>query len=178
MSITNKLANLDVCQIICFLILSIIENILNVNYKIESFLNNIKRGDFLTLYDRIKKLADEKNMSIAYIEESVHISNGSIAKWKQNVPKVDNLYKVAKFLGCSVEFLMTDEHAVTTGNDFESEFVIKESIVDYKSFLSENEVEILDILKKFTDNRNQIKFIARVEALAEEMLANLEANKK
>lgn len=132
----------------------------------------------MTLYDRIKKLADDKNMTIAYIEESVHISNGSIAKWKQNIPKADNLYKVAKFLGCSVESLMIDEDADTISSDFLSNFVIKENIVDYKSFLSENEVEIIDILKKFTDNRNQIKFIARVEALAEEMLANLEESKK
>ncbi len=132
----------------------------------------------MTLYDRIKKLADDKNMTIAYIEESVHISNGSIAKWKQNIPKADNLYKVAKFLGCSVESLMIDEDADIISSDFLSNFVIKENIVDYKSFLSENEVEIIDILKKFTDNRNQIKFIARVEALAEEMLANLEESKK
>ena len=132
----------------------------------------------MTLYDRIKKLADEKNMSIAYIEESVQISNGSIAKWKQNIPKADNLYKVAKFLGCSVEYLMSDKHTEMTSSDVERSFLVKENIVDYKSILSENEVEILDILKKFTDNRNQIKFIARAEALAEEMLANIEENKK
>ncbi len=132
----------------------------------------------MTLYDRIKKIADDKNMSIAYIEESVKISNGSIAKWKQNIPKADNLYKVAKFLGCSVEFLMSNEHFDTNSNDLENSYVIKENIVDYKSFLNENEIEILNILKRFTDNRNQIKFIARAEALAEEMLANIEENKK
>jgi len=126
------------------------------------------------LYDRIKKIADDKNVSISYIEESVKISNGSIAKWKQNIPKADNLYKVAKFLGCSVEFLISNEHADT----IENSYVIKENIVDYKSFLNENEIEILNILKRFTDNRNQIKFIARAEALAEEMLANIEENKK
>ncbi len=131
----------------------------------------------MTLYDRIKKIADDKNMSIAYIEESVKISNGSIAKWKQNIPKVDNLYKVAKFLGCSVEFLMTDEPADINTNDLESSYVIKENIEDYKS-LNENEIEILNILKRFTDYRNQIKFIARAEALAEEMLTNIEENKK
>ncbi len=132
----------------------------------------------MTLYDRIKKIADDKNISISYIEENVQISNGSIIKWKQNIPRADSLYKVAKLLGCSVEFLMSDNKDYSMYSDTYNGITVNENTEDYKSVLNENEIEIIDILRKFKDYRTQIKFIARVEVLADEMLANIEENKK
>ena len=70
----------------------------------------ITGGDILTLYDKVKSLADDQNISISYIEESTQLSNGSISKWKVNSPIADSLYKVAKFLGCSVDYLISDEN--------------------------------------------------------------------
>ena len=132
----------------------------------------------MTLYDRIKKIADDKNISISCIEENVQISNGSIVKWKQNIPRADSLYKVAKFLGCSVESLMSDNKDCKIYSDTYESTIIKENAEDYKSVLNENEIEIVYILRKFKDYRTQIKFIARAEVLADEMLANIEENKK
>lgn len=132
----------------------------------------------MTLYDRIKKIADDKNITISYIEENVQISNGAIIKWKRNIPRADSLYKVAKFLGCSVEFLMSDNKDYPMYSDTYEGIIVKENIEDYKLVLNENEIEIIDILRKFKDYRTQIKFIARVEVLADEMLANIEENKK
>ena len=132
----------------------------------------------MTLYDRIKKIADDKNITISYIEENVQISNGAIIKWKRNIPRADSLYKVAKFLGCSVEFLMSDNKDYPMYSDTYEGIIVKENTEDYKLVLNENEIEIIDILRKFKDYRTQIKFIARVEVLADEMLANIEENKK
>ncbi len=132
----------------------------------------------MTLYDRIKKIADDKNITISYIEENVQISNGAIIKWKRNIPRADSLYKVAKFLGCSVEFLMSDNKDYPMYSDTYDGIIVKENTEDYKLVLNENEIEIIDILRKFKDYRTQIKFIARVEVLADEMLANIEENKK
>ncbi len=132
----------------------------------------------MTVYDRIKKIADDQNISISYIEENVQISNGSIVKWKQNIPRADSLYKVAKFLGCSVESLMSDNRDCAIYSDTYDGKIIKENSEEYKSVLNENEIEIVYILRKFKDYRTQIKFIARAEVLADEMLANIEENKK
>ncbi len=132
----------------------------------------------MTVYDRIKKIADDQNISISYIEENVQISNGSIVKWKQNIPRADSLYKVAKFLGCSVESLMSDNKDCTIYSDTYDGTIIKENSEEYKSVLNENEIEIVYILRKFKDYRTQIKFIARAEVLADEMLSHIEENKK
>lgn len=130
----------------------------------------------MTLYDKIKSMADDQNLSISYIEENTNLSNGSISKWKTNSPRVDSLNKVAKLLGCSLDFLMS-------ANDCNQEFsgvyggsLIGENSHKINLFLNENEIEILNILKRFKTYRNQIKFIARVELLANEMLSDVEDN--
>lgn len=132
----------------------------------------------MTLYDKIKSMADDQNLSISYIEENAQLSNGSISKWKVNSPRADSLYKVAKFLGCSVEFLMSEYNDEQVFSDNYSGSVIGESSQNHRHSLNENEIEILNILKKFKTYRNQIKFIARVELLANEMLSNIEDNEQ
>jgi len=132
----------------------------------------------LTLYDKIKSMADDQNLSISYIEENAQLSNGSISKWKVNSPRADSLYKVAKFLGCSVEFLMSEYNDEQVFSDNYSGSMIGESSQNHRYSLNENEIEILNILKKFKTYRNQIQFIARVELLANEMLSNIEDNEQ
>lgn len=61
-------------------------------------------------FDRIKKIAREKNMSIREIEINTGLSGGSIAKWNKSSPSVDNFKKVARYLGVDVnEFLKEKE---------------------------------------------------------------------
>lgn len=123
-------------------------------------------------------MADDQNLSISYIEENAQLSNGSISKWKVNSPRADSLYKVAKFLGCSVEFLMSEHNDEQVFSDNYSGSMIGESPQNHRYSLNENEIEILNILKKFKTYRNQIKFIARAELLANEMLSNIEDNEQ
>ena len=123
-------------------------------------------------------MADDQNLSISYIEENAQLSNGSISKWKVNSPRADSLYKVAKFLGCSVEFLMSEYNDEQVFSDNYSGSMIGESSQNHRYSLNENEIEILNILKKFKTYRNQIQFIARVELLANEMLSNIEDNEQ
>ena len=60
------------------------------------------------MYDKIRKLAKEKGFSIPSIEEATGLSNGAISKWNISSPSVDNLKKVADFLGVTMEDLMSD----------------------------------------------------------------------
>lgn len=106
----------------------------------------------MTVYDRIKQLAEVKNMTISSIEAGAQISNGSIVKWKSTMPKADNLFRVAQYLECSIEYILTGIETIQ------------------RNALSQNEQELLDLLHQFEDERAQIKFIGRVEALAKEML--------
>lgn len=61
----------------------------------------------LTLYQRIKMLCEEREMSIAKLESELDFGNGSISKWgKTSSPSVDKILKVAGYFGVSVDFLL------------------------------------------------------------------------
>lgn len=61
----------------------------------------------MTVFDYVKVLADEKNLTIKAVETACGLSNGSIKKWTVSVPKADVLYQVAKFFGESIEYFLT-----------------------------------------------------------------------
>ncbi len=128
----------------------------------------------MTLYDKIKYIANEQNLSISYIEENTQLSNGSISKWKTNSPHVDSVYKVAELLGCSLDYLLSNlDNNQSYSNTYNAAY-FGEKLCNNNLSLNENEIEILNILKKFRTYRSQIKFITRVELLANEMLSNIE----
>lgn len=58
------------------------------------------------IYDNIKKIADEKKITIYRLEKETGISNGAIARWNDAVPSSVNLIKVAIYLGTQVEMLV------------------------------------------------------------------------
>ena len=58
------------------------------------------------IYENIKSLCDEKNISIYKLEKELGFSNGTIAKWQQSVPTVDKLQKVALFFNLNLEYFL------------------------------------------------------------------------
>lgn len=61
------------------------------------------------VYDNVKKMADERGVSIYRIERDTGISNGAVARWNEAVPSSANLMKVAKYFGVTVESLLESE---------------------------------------------------------------------
>lgn len=61
------------------------------------------------LYEKIVKLANEKDVSIRKIELECGLSNGSIVKWKDVKPLAESLYKVAKYLDVPIEYFLTED---------------------------------------------------------------------
>ncbi|MBP2099542.1 helix-turn-helix domain-containing protein [Enterococcus rivorum] len=60
----------------------------------------------MSLTNRIKQLADEKNVTIAEIERKTGISNGQIRRWDSSSPKIENIQKVADFFNVSTDYLI------------------------------------------------------------------------
>lgn len=58
------------------------------------------------LYDKIKELCKEKNITIYRLEKEMDFSSGSIRKWSKSVPAADKLQKVAEYLGVPMTLLM------------------------------------------------------------------------
>ncbi|MGH2116659.1 helix-turn-helix domain-containing protein [Aerococcus sp. L_32] len=63
----------------------------------------------MKIYDRIKILAKERNVSIAELERKLELSNGSISKWNTYMPNTEPLLKVANYFNVSVDELLGKE---------------------------------------------------------------------
>ena len=66
-------------------------------------------------YEKIKALANEKNLSINKIEEDCDISFGSICKWDKITPSVDKVQRVAEYLGITLDDLLEGVEIVKKG---------------------------------------------------------------
>lgn len=65
----------------------------------------------MTLYDYVKKLADEQGTSIHAIEVKAGLGNGVISYWQEGSPKIATLAAVAKALDVSItDILEAIEH--------------------------------------------------------------------
>lgn len=58
------------------------------------------------LFERIKALVDEKNLSLRAIEIEANLSNNSLRRWDNSMPSADKLATVAKILQVSTDYLM------------------------------------------------------------------------
>ena len=63
------------------------------------------------IYDKVRFFADKQNMSLTEVESKAGIANGLIGKWRDTVPRVDNLLAVARVLSITVNDLLADDMA-------------------------------------------------------------------
>lgn len=63
------------------------------------------------IYNKIKELCKEKNVSVGQVEKRAGLGNGTISKWNDSKPTVDNLLAVAKELGKPMEYFLDDGQA-------------------------------------------------------------------
>lgn len=60
------------------------------------------------MYDKVKAIADKKNMSIAAVEQKASLSNGTIGKWRdaKNGIRFESIRAVADALEVDIKELM------------------------------------------------------------------------
>lgn len=58
------------------------------------------------LLDRIKKLTNERKMTIAELERKLDFGQGSISKWQKQSPSSERLQKVADYFDVSTDYLL------------------------------------------------------------------------
>ncbi len=58
------------------------------------------------LYERVKRLANERNISIYRLEKEAGLSPSAISKWAKFKPRLDNAFAVAGVLGVSIDELI------------------------------------------------------------------------
>ena len=48
-------------------------------------------------YQKIERLCKERGISIARLEKETNIGNGTIGRWKESVPSLTSLKKIAEY---------------------------------------------------------------------------------
>lgn len=59
----------------------------------------------MTLFERIKELCNERQISMRSLEKNCNLSNGSIIKWKNSIPSAESLQRIADYFGVRVDWL-------------------------------------------------------------------------
>lgn len=64
-----------------------------------------QKGVDKLIYEKVKALAKERNLTISRIEKEVDMPQGSICKWDTVEPSASKVRAVADFLGVSTDYL-------------------------------------------------------------------------
>lgn len=99
----------------------------------------------VNLYEKIKELAAQKNISIRQLEEKLGFANATLRRWNQNKPSIDKIQAVAKFFNVSVDYLLGND---TTSNvpDLTIDQIL-DSVENYSGGeLNESDREMLRII--------------------------------
>lgn len=62
-----------------------------------------------TIYDNVKRAADRRGLTISELEKKAGLKNGTISKWKEHSPTVNNIKRVSAVLRISVSTLIKTE---------------------------------------------------------------------
>lgn len=73
----------------------------------------------MTAFERIKKLAKKRGLSLIEVNDEAGLGTRSIYHWKSKVPKSNSLTAVAKVLHTSADYLLgnTDDPSAVTKDD-------------------------------------------------------------
>lgn len=63
----------------------------------------------MSICERIKELCNERGLSMYRVERDCGFGNGSIMKWENSSPKVENIIKLADYFEVSVDYLLGRE---------------------------------------------------------------------
>jgi Predicted transcriptional regulators len=60
----------------------------------------------MNIVDKIRVLANGKNMSLPDLEVSLGLGNGTISRWKTSSPNSDKLVRIADYFDVSTDYLL------------------------------------------------------------------------
>ena len=61
------------------------------------------------VYDKVKKLADKRGISIYALEREAGLPNGAISKWRESSPTLKSLQAVAGALKVTIDELIAED---------------------------------------------------------------------
>lgn len=67
----------------------------------------------MTLVDKIRALARQRDMSLPQLESELGLGNGTISRWRSSSPNTDKLQKIADYFNVSMDYLLGREKYLT-----------------------------------------------------------------
>lgn len=61
------------------------------------------------MYEKIEQLCVNKKIAIGRLENELGFGKGTVSKWKESSPSVENLKKVADYFDVSIDYLVGRE---------------------------------------------------------------------
>ena len=101
----------------------------------------------MNVLDRIRKILNEKDMSISELERLSDIARGTVGKWDKVVPSADKLQRVAQTLGTSMDYLLTGKEPK---DDAETLLLAREA----KTLTKEQLDAVKSVIDEFKKNNN------------------------
>lgn len=83
----------------------------------------------MTLKDRVKKLAQERGISLPALEAELGFGNSTIVKWDKSTPNADKLNAVAKYFDATMDYLLNgnDDTSLTTRDERDISKIIEQT---------------------------------------------------
>lgn len=81
----------------------------------------------MTLVDRIRTLANQKNMSLPQLEVELGLGNGTISRWKTSSPNTDKLQRIADYFNVSIDYLLGRKIQLTPKDERDIEKILEQT---------------------------------------------------
>ena len=62
----------------------------------------------MKIYDTVKRLSSEKNISVYRLEKDLGLAKGAISKWNSQIPNALRLQEVADYLGVTSSYILNE----------------------------------------------------------------------
>lgn len=94
--------------------ISLLETELDYLTKRKTIYTEVYFGSTQNLSERIESLCALKGITIAFLERSCELSNGTIKRWVNSSPTADKLLRVCKFFNVSSDYLLGYSTSIET----------------------------------------------------------------
>ena len=101
----------------------------------------------MTTFERIKKLSDQKKISLQKVALDIGLSENAIYGWKTRKPKGEDLAKVAKYFNVSVDYLLGLDDNKSKNKPVDLADLVDESKVDWDEWVSFDGKPLTDEVK-------------------------------
>lgn len=117
----------------------------------------------MTLKDRVKELAQQKEISLPALEAELGFGNSTIVKWDKSTPNAEKLNAVAQYFGVTMDYLLNGKKEdVLTEKD---ERDIKKDLESIMNKLKNNEDGPASFDGKEIPEADQELFAGQVELM-------------